>query len=398
MSDTENTQKPESEEKQRLRFDDASLLAYAQLYDNAKSHEPVVWLGRYCRDKCNGSLKLLATKAQKLGHDYSYTTLHKILTGKAFTARGVKQNGSVENMIAMVDALKMRDSADSKAGKIGFIETPTYFVIKNYFDKIRMPERVCKFGILFGHTGTQKTASFKHLCAINNNATSKQERFNKVNSTAPQICTHMDAPFRPSLSLFVEKLAECYGVTGASSTKDAMKQIRRQVNRFSTIIIENCQRLYKPQKYSEEDSLSQGVFNLVQELQEDTDCAIMLSFTADFFGTITAKMDAGYFEQFEGRAGGRSEFLILDEYPTKEDVIAIANGFNFLHADKHSDYLEKIVRRPGRIRVLITALQDARQAANEDNTELTFDFFRQNISPALRDAIEAKPKDTKEGK
>ncbi len=79
----------------------------------------------------------------------------------------------------------------------------------------------------------------------------------------------------------------------------------------------------------------------------------------------------GYFEQFEGRAGGRRNFLVLPEYPPEEDVLAFAQAFKLQHADKHLPYLVKIAQEPGRVRSLLEDLQAAKVAAEGEGKALT---------------------------
>src|SRR3569832_270486 len=145
---------PENSDAQpRLRLDDESLQLYASRYTDARTREPVVWLGRYIRNKCNGSIEALVSKSKTLQIQTSYATIHKILTGKYFNTKEAQANGSVPNFIQLVNALKKRDSLESMAGRVPFIETPTYRKISSYIDSKCAPERICKFGIIIGHTG-----------------------------------------------------------------------------------------------------------------------------------------------------------------------------------------------------------------------------------------------------
>src|SRR6185312_3907925 len=108
------------------------------------------------------------------------------------------------------------------------------------------------------------------------------------------------------------------------------------------------------------------------------------------------EMMQGYFEQFEGRAGGRRNFLILPDYPTEEDVEAIAKAFkmtglsdrttwpvkdgqgNTIKVEKLTtlEYLGRIVHEPGRIRSLFEDLQQAKKEAEDLKQSLKIEHVK----------------------
>ena len=65
----------------------------------------------------------------------------------------------------------------------------------------------------------------------------------------------------------------------------------------------------------------------------------------------------------------------LEEFPSDEDVLAIAEGFGLKDAAHHIKELAAIVREPGRVRVLFEALQEAKVQAGKK--ELTMNIIRQ---------------------
>ncbi len=364
-------------EKQKLRWDDASLEHNTACYPE-RVREATIWLGRFGRDKCAKNIDILAQKAAAMGYSWSYGSFHKTLTGKYFDPKA-KSTGDADFLLRMVSALMAKEKLEDLAGKVSFIETPTTRKIFDLIDNCRAPARVCKFGVIIGHTGRQKSASFIQYCAIANNPLAPGKDVSSVEKVYR--CVHVEAPYRPNMREFTTKLGMCFGLTRSTAMKCGLSTIREQVNANSTIIVDNVQRLYKPLADDDEQSTKQSVFNFLQELQDDTKCTIILSFTRDFYNmTLSAKMKAGYFEQFEGRAGGRDAFLILEDYESDEDILAIARGFGFLHPENHIDRLRPLAHSYGRVRILFNALQNARKLANAMNTELTVDILEESLS------------------
>ena len=164
-----------------------------------------------------------------------------------------------------------------------------------------------------------------------------------------------------------------------------LNHIYESVNEKRTIILENVQRLYV-----EKAEANQPVFNFLQKLQDETRCTIILTITPVFAETLTRKLANGYFEQFIGRAGGVGEFLRLPDFAEPEDVELIAKSFGMkglsekttwqegeiVHKGTVLDYLVKISREPGLIRILFGALQKAKVAAEAEKESLTVDHVK----------------------
>jgi len=329
----------------QLKLDDKTIEAKSLLYPE-EVREPMQWVAAYCRDRCNHQISVLCAKCKDLKFETDYTYWHKIFAGKYFliAPQTGKPVGSVKNFLQIVEALRRRDRIDWRAGSIPFVETGTWNIIRDRIDIIRQLGRVNRFLGIAGPTGSQKTACFKEYKQRNNHGR----------------VTHLEAPERPRMTQFINDLARCYGETVMKTMDRNIWFITQTVNETKTIIVDNVQRLYQPDMEGD-----QPIFNFLQKLQDDTGCAIVLSFTPLFVRTLKQGMNRGYFEQFIGRMGGERKLLILPDYAPRADVLAIANAFGLQDAEKHADYLETIAREPGRIRTLFDDLQAAKQLAED---------------------------------
>lgn len=336
---------------QSLQLETHKLQTLFASYPDAV-RDDCLWLGAFLRERCSRNLSALETVARKRGFDVHETTLSRILRGKLFNEDGSPLM-KLTKLTQLIAALRQEDQLAQLAGKVPFIETPTWELIRDYIDFKRAPETVCKFGLIIGATGSQKSACGKHYAALNNHGT----------------VIHMESPEMPTMGRFVTKLAVKYGVSEFHNIEKKRERITECVSDRSCIIVDNIQRMYK-----ERHGWSQPVFNFLQQLQDDTNCTVILICVPEFELTLSRGLDKGYFEQFEGRVGGRSEFLVLPEFPPREDVEAIAQAFKLRDHDKHLDELDKIARRRGRIRILFNALQKATRLA--DGKPLTMRHVR----------------------
>ena len=319
---------------------------------------PVLWLAGYLREKHNRNLDLLVTEARQLKIEFDKTTWNKVLRGRyQKDANGEPLDTPVVNRTKLIKAIQMLREFDDRrqlAGKVPFILTPTAQTIMDFIDKKRAPDRVNKVGLIVGHTGTQKTSTLREYSRHNNHGTGAM----------------LESPANGSLKSFITDLAYKFGCSRQSSTHRKEVTIAESVGPGNYIIVENVQRLYK-----EQDSGNQRVFNFLQKLQDETECTIILTLTPVFMKSLTSSVAQGYFEQFIGRAGGTKEILKLEEFPSDEDVLAIAEGFGLKDAAHHIKELAAIVREPGRVRVLFEALQEAKVQAGKK--ELTMNIIRQ---------------------
>lgn len=348
-----------------LRLDDPTMLTRVEHYPD-ELREPVLWLAAYVRNECNRDLDLLAGHAGKLGISFDKTTWSKVLRGLWNRSAGGEATGPIVSLKKLTDSLASlrRDVAlREMAGKVPFVMTPTAQGIFHFVDKKRAPDRINKFGMIVGHTGTQKSATLSEYCRRNNHGT----------------CVKIEAPATPSQTQFITDLAEHYGCSRQATWDRKRNTIRESVNERRCIMVENVQRLY-----SEKEAENQRVFNYLQKLQDDTGCTIILTLTPVFVSKLRNRIAEGYFEQFIGRAGGTRDILTLEAYPSAEDVEAIATSFGIDWLDKPTswrvpnlpadapdvtgpalEYLTSIAREEGRVRILFECLQDAKVLAGK---------------------------------
>ena len=341
-----------------VRLDDRSIRQILPLYPE-DIHEPVLWLAQYVREECGQSFDILESKARKLGFNHSKTTFAKIVKGRwNRDASGNELDSPVlakRNLLQIVDALRKDHLISQRAGKVPFIETQTTRTIHDYVDIRRAPDTICKFGLIIGPTGSQKTASLKHYAATN-----------------PQ-CVHIESPATVSMSDFITDLAAAYGEHAHSTAAVHKHRIREAVSDRNTIMLDNVQRLYRRTAAGD-----QPVFNFLQKLQDDTGCTVILCCSIEFERLFREGIDKGYFEQFIGRCGGRREILRLDDFAPREDIVAIAEAFKLQGAEDERILaeLDSIARMQGRIRTLFNALQKATRRARDQKKTLSITQVR----------------------
>lgn len=355
----------ETQIPQRIKVDDPTVDAIAASYPE-KVREPLQWLAAYYRESCNKNQDVLLERIKKCGFKRSRHYLYTIFTGRYFRKVDGDDDpvGQIENFLQIVEKLRGNFVISQRAGKIPFVETTTYRRIANYIDVIRMPDTVCKFGVIIGPTGSQKSASFDHYVELNNHGK----------------CVRVEAPASPSIGKFIDDLAGRYGAALRERKNRKLEIITESVRADRTIIIDNAQRLRRPERGHD-----QPIFHFLQKLQDDTGCAIILSFTPDEARFLTEALaeDKLYFEQFEGRAGGRESFLELDNYTPRADLLQIAQAFGLENPQGAVDELDKLCRRAGRVRILFHVLQAAKRRADKAMEKLTLDHLLM-VSPELK--------------
>lgn len=329
-----------------FKLDDLSLQQKAAGYPE-EMREPFMWFGAFVREDCLRDLDILMGRCKELGVEHDKTTFSKILRG-----RWNRDADDVElkvpilalpKFLRVVEKLRDDQRVREVGGGLPFVETSTTRAIWNYIDVRRSPERVNRFGVVVGYTGTQKTAAFKEYRRRHNHG----------------LCTWQEAPENGSLKEFVVTLSAKYGGGYSDSYPACRQRIFRTVGNRNTIIVDNAQTLYRPQKETD-----QPVLNLLRRLGDERECTVILSITPEFHRKIEGQMMQGYFEQFEGRAGGRRNFLKLPEYPPAEDVLEFAKAFRLRDAEEHVDELVKIAKEPGRVRNLLECLQTGKMIAD----------------------------------
>jgi len=320
--------------------------------------EPFLWLGCFVREHCSRDCNIAVEAFRKVGVYHDVTTWTRIFSDRWQKGKDGELLPhpilSQEKFLESVTALRQQVRVEELRGKVPFVETSTWQRIEGFIDEKRAPQRVNRFGVIYGYTGTQKTACCREY----------QRRHNHCS------VVRIEAPERPSITQFHIDLCAAYGGSATLSSERRRQRIRDSLDETRTIIVENTQRLCR------RDHEDQPVFSYLQKLQEDTGCCVILTFTFEGAKILTQGMTKGYFEQFEGRAGGRRNFLRLDEYPPDEDVLAIARAFKLREPSRHLKYLAAMAREPGRIRILFEDLQQGKVVAAADGKDLSIDYVR----------------------
>ena len=320
--------------------------------------EPMLWLAAYIREECGHDLDVLVTEARKVSVEFDKTTWSKVLRGRLLLDMDGRPLGNpvvnIAKLLRAIAGLREQWNLRELAGKVPFVMTPTAQMICDFIDKKRAPDRINKIGMIVGYTGTQKTATLKHYNRMHNHGSG---------------CV-LESPANGSISVFLADLAEkMAGCSRHASHDRKQNSIAESMTSGKYVIVENVQRLYH-----ERDGASQRVFDFLQKMQEETNCTLILTLTPVFVSKLKRSIAEGYFEQFIGRAGGERDILTLEEYPSEEDVLAIAKSFKLAEVSRHISELTKMVHEPGRIRVLFEALQEAKLLAGKDT--LTMEHVR----------------------
>jgi len=316
--------------------------------------EPVLWLGGYLRDACGRSMDVLSGRAQKLDVELDKTNWSKILRGRwNRDAEGKPLEAPIVSkakLLRAIHALRQDARLRSTLGTVPFVVTSLARAQWDYMDTKRVQDRVNKLGVIVGHTGMSKSASF--------------EEYKQRNAVG--VVTHVESPENGSLPELISHIAKHHGVGLTSNRQYKREKIFTVMNDRRCIIVDNAQDLYQPRWGYQQPS-----FGFLRRLQDETKCTIILSMTPWGEKTLFEQFLKGYMEQFEGRAGGRRNFLRLPEYPPEEDVLLIAQSFALREAERHLEYLVKISKERGRIRSLFEALQSAKVLAERKKTALT---------------------------
>lgn len=347
------------EEMVRIAPRTKTILSLAEL-ENSTAHYPdamrgpVGWLQGFYLDHCKGNKASLRAIAAQVNHDKSEAFFNNLLYGYNFrqtNAAGVWKEGGRAwcECLEMIEALRRYARQAEQLGRMPFVETPTYKCIANFITARRALSAVCKTGGITGATGAQKSACFKHYRILNNHG---------------QVI-HIEAPANGRLAALQRKIAEAYHVNDANIRNRREEAIREQVNETRCIIIDNAQELYNPGKGS-----NQPAFSWLRELQDDTNCTLILSFTTDFVDVLTAGRAKGYFEQFVGRMGGMDSLMQLPDFAPVADLRVIARSFGLDAGKGAMEWLTRWSRREGRVRIVFDKLQLASQFARLDGRKV----------------------------
>lgn len=304
------------------------------------------WFAGFIRRRCSSNLGMLTAKTRKLGFGVDESNFSKILRGRWNTDADGKPIAPVlreKNFMQIVETLQREDALMDMACAVGFVETDSYKEIENYIKIRQSPERICKFGLIAGPTGAQKSASFKHTC--------RKDRSGNTH--------HSECPEKSNLGELLMDVAFMFGKARGGATTTKKREISDCVNDRTTLILDNVQRLYKP-----DDGWNQPLFSFLQKLQDEKNCCVIIALTLDSVDQMFKGKNRGFFEQFVGRCGGEHQFLIQPLFAPRTDILQFAEAFELRNAEKHIEYLEAISQLEGRIRVFLQALQEAKVEAD----------------------------------
>lgn len=306
-----------------------------------------VWTQGFCREHCNGNIELLRAVAEKLGFKRSYAFFYNALNGYSY--KPGKGKGDQAYWLELVAALREHDRSATATGKRGFIETPTYRCIANFIDERRAVNAPCKFGIITGPTGSQKSACRKYYRLLNNHG----------------MVVGFEAPARQTAAALERKLGEQYSAKSAALAADRTAEVRRNLDYRKTVMIDNAQRMFIAGAGNR-----QPLFEYLLETQEDTDCTVILWVCEDFVdGDLTTGAAKKYFEQLVGRFGGMSDILRLPQFTPAADLRVIARSYGLKDGPSAMEYLKRWSQQAGRIRIVFHRLTRARNFAQLDGRD-----------------------------
>ncbi len=337
-----------------LKWDDTTITQEAAHMPD-ELRDDYVWLKVYCREQCLKDVDILNDRFRALGIHRDKTTWAKILRGRwKRDARGdetVNPVVAADKLAEEIGALRSDVRVETMRGRVPFVETTAWRDISTLIDVRRDSARVNKFGIVVGPTGAQKSACLKEYRDRNNHGT----------------CILVEAPERGTFGELLKSMARAYGQSAKANFTDARAKIFQRLlagtpaqRAQRCVMIDNAQELWE-----EGDDSEQPAFTFLRRLQDTTGCTVILSITPMFERKLVEGMIQGWFEQIEGRTGGRGRWLRLPEYAPEEDVLLIAKAFGLREPKKALPELVKISREPGRIRRLFEDLQDAKTLAGD---------------------------------
>lgn len=325
------------------------------------------WLKAYTRDACNRDCDILTTRFLEVGVQRDKTTWSKILRGRYQRDSHGRQQAnplvSPELLAQEIEALRSHTHINAMRGLVPFIETSTWDAVKLLIDSRRDTARVNKFAIIVGPTGSQKTACLREYRNRNNHG----------------MTTLVEAPEQGAKGEFLRLLSTAYGTGMKLTTAQMCARVMAVLSAGTAaerakrcVMVDNAQELWIPNPNSD-----QPVFTFLRRVQDTTGCTIVLSITPIFERRLLNGMIEGWFEQIEGRTGGRNRWLRLQEHAPDEDIIAIAKGFQLVEAKKNLAFLRMISREPGRIRRLFEDLQEGKILASQENVPFNVDHIRE---------------------
>lgn len=316
------------------------------------------WLKTFCREECNRDIHRLTDRFRAVGVEHDATTWSKILRGLWNRNSGGAPLPSpvisMDRFLKGVERLRADVRSGASRGRVGYVQTTSGTSMMDFMDRLRASDRVNKFGVIVGPTGSQKSATFIEYALRINHGTIR----------------HAECPENGAMGEFTTVLASAFGFSKANATCQKRTMLLGCVRPHHCLIMDNAQDLWR------DDDTKQPAFSFLRRLQDVSGCTIILSITNTFERQLMGGLIRGYFEQFEGRSGGRKKWLRLPEYAPEEDVLMIAKAFGLADPQRHLKDLVEISREPGRIRRLFEDLQEAKILSNAEKAKLTIDHIR----------------------
>jgi hypothetical protein len=300
--------------------------------------EDCIWLRAYTWRTLNKEHALLHKLAVSLGITVSSNYWYQVLTGRYFTT-----GGDPKALKGYIERIRTEARKKEETGSIGFVESETWFRVRDYIDSRRAPDAVCHFGAVEAPTGSQKTWCLKHYTSLNNHLRT----------------VYLQAPSRPTRARIVQKLARAYMIAYEGNIVRKELDIEEVVSPDKCIIIDDAQHLFAPQA----DMEHQPVFTYLQELQEETGCTIIFSWVPTFRSVIESNHQ--FWQQFMGRIGGPEKILTLKQGLPKKDLLAFAAAYGVANDAAALPILRKWASTRWGMRVFVDRLRDARLLANK---------------------------------
>lgn len=343
----------------RILWDDVVIARESATMPEAL-REPYRWFKCWARDTCLRDVDTVTIRLRELGIDRDRSTWSKLLRGKyCIDDKGNVRTALInqEKLIEEIESVQRNQRIESMRGKIPFVATSVWETIRTAIDIRSTPERVNKWCIISGYTGSGKSACLNEYKLQRNHGRTKKIEAPE-NATFSEllhlIARECGKSIHGNMSSMRAKILESFS---AGNSKERASRI---------LIVDNAQELWDTKKDSKQPS-----FTFLRRLQDETGCTIVLSITPLFERKLIEGMIQGWFEQIEGRSGGRKNWIRLPEYPPEEDCVAIAKMFGMIDANQKSKSLTTIAREPGRIRRLFEDLQNGKTLAGKD--PFTFD-------------------------
>lgn len=360
----------EKRQNTTIYWDDPHIESEMQLFP--KEIQPLYReLKIFVRDECKRDMDVLVERARLQGVTIDKTNWVRVFKGRwKHDADGNELASpyvSATKLLQAMTAILRQVRVELLEGGMPFVETSTFETIRRFIEKKLRKDRVNRFGVILGPTGTQKTASYKEL------------------AMRLPLLKWMESTDNGSLKEFVIRFAVKCGASRSISYGPARAKIFEAMMPHNGepkgIIVDNMQDMVKSDKKliaMGKSIETQPAYQFLRSLQDETGCAIIWSITPENEDQMF-KSESIYLEQFEGRAGGRDGFLRLPNHPPKRDVVAIAAALGLKNAETHGDLLFSIAKQRGRIRRFFEIMQEAKDEAALDQAAFTIDYVQQAL-------------------